>query len=212
MKLANRQHFWQIWTPANLACEHLHSTTGNLAPTQLQNCSIPSRRCAKRHAGQRVLHTPIFKGWKKLYYGISEKPLLPDTTKLPEEIVSVDIWHWRDNDLQPEQLRNLNRERERYYLGVMHLEEKRAVQLATKDMANVILSEEGNADWALGLSDNKYEYLKAWEGAPVRNDIYAVNLKDGSRKLIRENERAFGIYLSPSANMCSGILHCKAHG
>jgi dipeptidyl aminopeptidase/acylaminoacyl peptidase len=145
-------------------------------------------------------YTPLFsKDGKKLYYGTSAKPLLPDTTKLPEEIVSVDIWHWRDNDLQPEQLRNLNRERERYYLGVMHLEEKRAVQLATKDMANIILSEDGNADLALGLSDNKYEYLKAWEGAPVRNDIYAVSLKDGSCKLIRENERAFGIYLSPSA-------------
>lgn len=144
--------------------------------------------------------TPRFsKDGKKLYYGTSPKPFLPDTTKLPEEIVSVDVWNWRDSDLQPEQLRNLNRERERSYLAVMHLDERRAMQLASKEMASVILTDDAVAEFAVGLSDEKYEYLKAWEGSPVRNDVYAINLKDGSRKLIRENERASRLHLSPSA-------------
>ncbi|MFN3428058.1 MAG: alpha/beta hydrolase family protein [Candidatus Thermochlorobacter sp.] len=144
--------------------------------------------------------TPRFsKDGKKLYYGTSPKPLLPDTTKLPEEIVSVDIWHWRDSDLQPEQVRNLSRERERSYLAVFHLDEARAVQLASKEMATLLMTEDANAEVAIGLSDDKYEHLKVWEGAPVRNDIYLVNLKDGSRNLIRENERAFRLHLSPSA-------------
>ncbi len=144
--------------------------------------------------------TPRFsKDGKKLYYGTSPKPFLPDTTKLPEEVVSVDIWHWRDSNLQPEQVRNLSRERERSYLAVFHLDDARAVQLASKEMATLLMTEDANAEVAIGLSDDKYAHLKVWEGTPVRNDIYLVNLKDGSRKVIRENERAFRLHLSPSA-------------
>lgn len=144
--------------------------------------------------------TPRFsKDGKKLYYGTSPKPLLPDTNKLPEEIVSVDIWNWRDSDLQPEQLRNLQREKERSYLAVYHLDENRAVQLGSRWMPTVMLSADANAERAIGLDDSKYRHLKVWEGAPIRNDIYVIQLRDGARKLVRENERAFGIYLSPEA-------------
>ncbi|MDW8465528.1 MAG: prolyl oligopeptidase family serine peptidase [Chloroherpetonaceae bacterium] len=145
-------------------------------------------------------YTPRFsKDGKKLYYGTSSKPFLPDTNKLPEEVVSVDIWNWRDSDLQPEQIRNLQREKERSYLAVYYLDENCAVQLGSKVLPTVLLSADANADRAIGLDDSKYRYLKVWEGSPIRNDVYVINLKDGSRKLVRENERAFGIYLSPEA-------------
>jgi len=54
-----------------------------------------------------------------------------------EKVVKVDIWHWKDPLLQPHQLKQLDKERKRSYLAVVHLDNGKLVQLATEDIPEI---------------------------------------------------------------------------
>ncbi len=143
---------------------------------------------------------PMFsKNGKRLFFGSAPRPLLPDTTRLPEEIVSVDIWHWRDGEIQAQQNATLKQQRERSYLAAIDLTTKKMLQVATKDMDEIALGSDGDASVALGFSDNAYQVQRTWEGGPPRVDVYLINLADGSRKLVKKNERAYGTRFSPDS-------------
>ncbi|HSK14238.1 MAG TPA: hypothetical protein VK907_13550, partial [Phnomibacter sp.] len=74
---------------------------------------IADRNAQGKKAGWTISEnaSPRFsKSGKRLFFGVA--PVLPlKDTSLPEfERVSVDIWHWNEDFLQPQQLRNLNRD------------------------------------------------------------------------------------------------------
>jgi dipeptidyl aminopeptidase/acylaminoacyl peptidase len=64
------------------------------------------------------------KSGHRLFFGIA--PVLPekDTTIVPSEVAQLDIWHYKDNYIQPQQLQNLNRELKKSYMCVMDLAEQ----------------------------------------------------------------------------------------
>ena len=92
----------------------------------------------------------------------------------------VDVWHWDDPLINPNQKKMWPRLKDRTYTAVYHLDTKRLVPLADREMPTVILSE--NGDHALGVSDVPYLKERTWYGG--LNDIYLVNMKDRSRKKI----------------------------
>ncbi len=134
---------------------------------------------------------------EKLYFGISEKPDFEiKDTLLPEEKVNIDLWHWEDQYLQPQQLAQLKREKNKSYLSVYHLKTDKLVQLASEEMEDVRTLLKGNADIALGTDNRAYRKKTSWE-MPGYRDVYALDVKTGNKTLIiKETQSRFG--LSPN--------------
>jgi dipeptidyl aminopeptidase/acylaminoacyl peptidase len=92
----------------------------------------------------------------------------------------VDVWHWNDPLIIPNQKIMWPRVKDQTYTAVYHLDSKRMVPLADKDIPVVRISE--NSDYVLGVSDVLYQKERTWYGR--LNDIYLINIRDGSRKKV----------------------------
>ena len=109
-----------------------------------------------------------------------------------EEKVSVDLWHWKDDYVQPQQKVRAIADRDRSYRAVWHIADKKFVQLADTTMENVNPS--SNGLYALGSDDRPYRVRNNYD--PGFTDYYLVNTTDGSRKLLRQAQQ-FGMSWSP---------------
>ena len=119
------------------------------------------------------------KDGQRLFLGTAPVPS-PAPSGTPEPM-KVDIWSWRDGDLQPYQRINADKERKRTYEAVVHEDGSRFVQLASTTMRNLERNE--NPNFAIGTNDVPYRKLLSWEGEEFA-DIYAVSLRNGSRRLL----------------------------
>jgi dipeptidyl aminopeptidase/acylaminoacyl peptidase len=128
----------------------------------------------------------------RLFFGIAEAPK-PEPKDAPEP-VKVDIWNWKDPYLQPMQKVQADDEKKRTLMCVVHFlpKEKRFVQLATADVPEITLSEDAKV--ALGSSDLPYRQLISWDQG--YEDIYVVNVNDGTKKRVLEKTPS-GARLSP---------------
>lgn len=108
------------------------------------------------------------------------------------DLIQVDIWNYKDPELQPMQKVRAEDEKKRTYRAVFHLADKRFVQLAGRDMPDLRTGD--NTVRALGVSNVPYRQLVSWDAN--YDDYYLVNLADGSRQKLLDKER-FGATLSP---------------
>jgi dienelactone hydrolase len=123
------------------------------------------------------------KDGKKLYFGISPVIAPKDTITDESEQARLDIWTYRDDYLQPTQLRNLNRELNRSYLCVFDTSDlNNFIQLGSEELEDVITTDRGNAENALGLTTKGYRIESQWTGR-TKNDVYAVSVKTGDKTL-----------------------------
>ncbi len=131
----------------------------------------------------------------RVFFGTAPAPRPAFKSDVAEhEQVSVDIWNWKDPLLQPMQLVQADRERERSYQAMLETESGRVVQLANVDMPDVGVGRDGDGSTALGLSDVPYRQLISWDGRYA--DLHVVDIDDGSRELVGEMVRGGGT-LSP---------------
>lgn len=114
-----------------------------------------------------------------------------------EEKPKLDIWSWHDRELQPQQKVNLDREKKRSYLAVVHLADQKFIQLGDPIINSVDFSKKGNGPFALGRDNSPYRRESSWTGES-NADYYLVDLKTGiKRKMLESTERA---WLSPEGN------------
>jgi dipeptidyl aminopeptidase/acylaminoacyl peptidase len=135
--------------------------------------------------------TPSFsRSGGRLYFGTAPwvAPAPEDSTP-DDERVAVDIWHWRDAELQPMQLRRVSQERRRNYLAVAHLGRDGVVQLADTALASVDLPDGGDGAYALGTDDRAYRIRISWD-TPSWQDLYVVDLATGARTLLLRETQA----------------------
>ena len=118
----------------------------------------------------------------------------PDEEIPADEKVLVDLWHWRDDYVQPIQKVRAEQDRNRSYRAVYDLQAKKFVQLADETMENVSPSNDGR--FAIGADNRKYRITSDYD--PGFSDYYLVNTSDGSRKLLSAKQRG-GYSLSPNA-------------
>lgn len=128
-----------------------------------------------------------------LFFGYAPLPK-PEPKDAPEPI-KVDIWHWKDLDLQPMQKVRAEEEKKRSYLAVFHLKERKLVPLGAPDLPTVRLSEDKKV--ALGVNDLPYRQLISWDQNYY--DYYLVSLQDGRRQLIA-TKLADQMRISPGGN------------
>jgi dipeptidyl aminopeptidase/acylaminoacyl peptidase len=133
----------------------------------------------------------------RLFFGISPTPQLPDTTLLEEEIVHVEIWNYKDPRLYTQQNIEVKQDQKKAYRCWYDTGNHGFVQLANEEMPEVINADEGNADFAIGMANEKYEQLISWEGFPMRNDVFQIELATGKAEKIMENLRSYQYGLSP---------------
>ncbi len=126
------------------------------------------------------------KDGKKLFFGIA--PIVPakDTNLVDFELARLDVWNYKDDYLQPQQLKQLQQELKRSYTSVMEIGKANVIQLGTDSTENIVLVNEGNADYVLASSDKGNRVQSQWEGRTLTN-AYIIKTNDGSRKLIAKN-------------------------
>lgn len=106
--------------------------------------------------------------------------------KTASEKVQMDLWHWRDDLIQPMQKVRANQERARTFRGVYHIAENKYVQVADDTLAEVQLSDDGQQ--AIGSDNRAYRRLIDYDGNYA--DYYWTDTATGQRKLIAKRLRA----------------------
>lgn len=136
------------------------------------------------------------KNGEKLYLGLAPVPPVKDTTLVEFEHARVDIWHWKDDYLQPQQLVNLRREQNRTYLAVMHMNTPgRVIPLADEQLPDTRTTEDADNEFVLATTDVGRRIETQWQTGSFQ-DVYAVSTTDGSRKPVIKNIRG-NVTLSP---------------
>ncbi|TDW96471.1 S9 family peptidase [Dinghuibacter silviterrae] len=115
-------------------------------------------------------------------------PVAPpkDTTQAETEIAHLDIWNYKDDYLQPMQLKDRDKELKRSYLSVYDLERKTFTQLADIKMPTVVPSDEGDGPLYLGITDFGKRIPLQWEGR-THKDVFAVDPVTGTVTLVRKD-------------------------
>ncbi len=130
------------------------------------------------------------KDGKRIFFGFKAGDAAADATQAKKAAadpydfdqilskVELDVWHWNDAKINSEQKKAWDREKDRTYRAVYHVDTSRVVQLAARDLPSVDVPE--NDRVALATSDVPYMKETTWgEGA---RDVYLVDLANGSRK------------------------------
>lgn len=112
----------------------------------------------------------------RVFCGIKEQEKKPEKSK--EDLPDVDVWHWKDEQIQSVQARRFENDVNFTYRSVFHLKEKKFLQLADKDMRTITLTRDGN--WGVGRDATPY--LSDVETQQA--DYYLVNPISGERKTI----------------------------
>ncbi|THU40027.1 S9 family peptidase [Niastella caeni] len=124
----------------------------------------------------------------KLFFGLMPVRKPKDTTLVDFETARLDIWHYNDDYLQPQQLVQLNNELQRSYRCVLNGDDNKVVQLGSEDAETIYLADEGNAGYVLAASTRGSRIESQWLGFAKYNN-WIISTADGSRKLIREKRR-----------------------
>ncbi|WP_231459388.1 prolyl oligopeptidase family serine peptidase [Pedobacter sp. Leaf132] len=127
------------------------------------------------------------KDGKKLFFGIAPVKKAKDTTIVDFEVAKVDIWNYKDDYLQPMQLKNADRDGKRSFLSVIDVfsSDPKVIPLTDLKLPDANLVKEGDADFVLASTDFGRRIESQWSGSTTK-DYYLVNTKTGERKKIIE--------------------------
>ncbi len=130
------------------------------------------------------------KSGKRLLFGTA--PIQPpkDTTLIDIDLVKLDMWHYNDDYLQTTQLNRLQRDLQTNYLAVYHLDKSLLEQLGSVEIPTIYPTNEGDGDQFVGVTDFGKRIESQWTGN-TKKDIYAINVNDGSKKLVKKDMIGF---------------------
>jgi Prolyl oligopeptidase family len=128
------------------------------------------------------------KDGKKIFFGTAPIKAPKDTTLVDFELARLDVWHYNDDYLQPQQLKQLDNELKRSYTAVVIPGQNKITQLGAEDAERISLVNEGNADWVLATSTKGNRIEGQWN-VNVKTTAYVISTSDGSKKLVLANTR-----------------------
>ena len=146
---------------------------------------------------------PVFtENGKRLLFNtrpIPEPEETEDEKKKNEEKpegAKLDIWHWQDPFLQPQQLLQAAAERNRSYRALYNISGRKVIQVATKEIPSVRIDPRSESNVAFGVSPDKYNKMRSWD-VQGYSDWHLIDLKTGKARKLAEMKRGFPS-LSPS--------------
>ncbi|MFC4210515.1 S9 family peptidase [Pedobacter lithocola] len=127
------------------------------------------------------------KDGKKLFFGIAPIKKPKDTTIVDFEVAKVDVWNYKDDYLQPMQLKNADRESKRSYLAAIDVfsSDPKVVPLTDLNLPDANMVSDGNANFVLASTDFGRRIESQWSGTTLK-DYFLVDTKTGQRKKIIE--------------------------
>lgn len=155
-----------------------------------------------------------------MYFGVGDRKFEePEDTLLDSEKVKLDLWHYADDRLQPQQLLELKRDETASWLYCYHLKNGSIVQLGD-DTLSVYAEDNLKGNYLLASNEAPYERTYNWV-APTPSDIYRVDVRTGERERLLLSAH-FSPDLSPSGktlvyfcennyfyrDIASGSEHC----
>ena len=134
---------------------------------------------------------------EKLFFGTAPDPLPQDTTLVDFEHAKLDIWNYKDDYLQPMQLKTLKKDLQRNYLAVIYPRQgNKFIQLEDEFLRDSYLAENTNAEYVLALTDTAKRVAMQWEGN-TRKQAYLVSTRTGKRIAINPKAAKSRFQLSP---------------
>lgn len=129
------------------------------------------------------------KSGEKLFFGIAPIPRVKDTTLVEFDHANVDIWHWKDDYLQTQQLVNLKKDQSKSYLAVIYPRQgRKVIPLADEQLPDTRLTEDADEAFVLATTDVGRRIETQWQTGAFQ-DIYLVSTLDGTRRKIAEKVR-----------------------
>ena len=125
-----------------------------------------------------------------MFFGTTPIRAPKDTTQVDFETARLDVWHYADDYLQPQQLKQMNTELNRSYMAVLSKDASAVLQLGSPELENVMLVDEGNAPFVLASTNKEGRIAAQWTGRSI-SKAYLVSLKDGSKQLVKDKHKGF---------------------
>ncbi len=123
----------------------------------------------------------------RVFFGLKEQEAEADRSEEPQ--ANVDVWHWKDEDVQSVQQVRAEQNRRFTYAATFNIATRKFVRLADDAMRQVTPTTD--ARWAVGRLDKPYRLEIAWGGS--RADYYRVDLNTGERTpIVQGLTRAMG--------------------
>ena len=118
-----------------------------------------------------------------------------DSEDEDEDKAKLDIWHWQDAQLQPEQLLQAKTERNRDYSASYVFGTKKIVQLESRDIPELSIDLRSPAKIAVANTNLRYRKTLSWD-RPGFQDAYLINLDDGTKTIALQRVKS-RVSLSP---------------
>ncbi|RYY09330.1 MAG: S9 family peptidase, partial [Cytophagaceae bacterium] len=135
---------------------------------------------------------------EKLFFGTAPDPIPQDTTLVDFETAKLDIWNYKDDYLQPMQLKNLKKDLQRNYLAVIYPKQNnKFFQLEDEYLRDSYLAEKNDAEYVLAVTDTAKRVAMQWEGG-TRKQAFLVSTRTGQRLAINPKAAKSRFQLSPN--------------
>lgn len=143
---------------------------------------------------------------KKLLLSVAPPPETFTPPADPEDRVSADLWHWRDDLIQPRQEVRAGLDRDRSYRAIVDLATGTYTQVGTPEMPDVLIADD--ATRALAIDYRPYYRQRDYDG--TYGDIHLLDLASGQHHRVIEKLRGgtgdegdVSLQLSPDGRFAS---------
>src|SRR2546421_6403542 len=187
-------YMWERASGAPIAGTNLNHATAPPVATEIVSNASPGFR--KDFVVSDKANLSFSLDGSRLFLGASLPPELEknaDDDTPADEKVLVDLWHWKDDYIQPIQKVRAEQERQRSYRAAYDVKGKKFVQLADEKLETLTPSTDGRL--AIGSDNRAYRVTNDYD--PGMTDFYVINAEDGSRKQVAQKQR-FNVSLSPN--------------
>ena len=159
----------------------------------------------KHTYGMKVGHTvsehgtiSFSKSGDRLFFGTAPIAAPKDTSLIDIDLVKLDIWHYKDDYLQTQQLSNLQNELKRSYLTVYDFTQHKLEHLGSKEIPTIYQTAEGDGKYFVAVTDTGRRISAQWTASTMK-DVYALEVATGKLTLVKKNHHG-QIYTSYTGN------------
>lgn len=136
----------------------------------------------------------------KLFFGTAPDPIPQDTTLVDFETAKLDIWNYKDDYLQPMQLKTLKKDLQRNYLAVIYPKQSnKFVQLEDEYLRDSYMADKNDAEYVLAVTDTAKRVSMQWQGTTLKQ-AFLVSTRTGERIAINPKAAKSRFQLSPQGN------------
>jgi dienelactone hydrolase len=111
-----------------------------------------------------------------------------------DSLPSLILWHHADTRLQSQQIVQENADRNFNYLSSFRFDDNRFIRLADDALRNITLT--NGERYAYGIDTDAYQHRASYSGRNFQ-DVYAIDLRTGERRLLMKERPATAMVGSP---------------